>query len=95
MSIDAATVSKIAKLARIRLSEEEKTHYAQEIGGIMQWIAQLQEVNTDGIEPLMSVSHSTLPQRADVVAKLGTPEEILANAPQSEFGCFAVPKVIE
>jgi aspartyl-tRNA(Asn)/glutamyl-tRNA(Gln) amidotransferase subunit C len=95
MSIDSATVSKIAKLARIALSEDEKNHYATEIGGIMQWIEQLQQVNTDGVEPLMSVSNSSLPLREDVVASLGTPEAVLKNAPKQEFGCFVVPKVIE
>ena len=95
MSIDSQTVSKIAKLARISLSEDDKAHYAKEIGSILNWIEQLQSVNTDGIEPLMSVSRAHLPQRPDQVKKLGTPEEILANAPKSEFGCFAVPKVIE
>lgn len=94
-SIDHATISKIAKLARIRLSEEEKAHYAKEIGGIMNWIEQLQSVDTDGIEPLMSVSRSTLPQREDVVNKPNSPDDVLANAPKREFGCFVVPKVIE
>ena len=95
MSIDSGTVSKIARLARIRLSDDEKTHYASEISGIMQWIEQLQQVNTDGVEPLMSVSRATLPLREDVVSKPNTPEELLKNAPKQEFGCFVVPKVIE
>lgn len=95
MTIDVATVAKIAKLARIALSDADKQHYANEINGIMGWIEQLAEVNTDGVEPLMSVSHATLPQREDVVNKPNTPEELLANAPKSEYGCFVVPKVIE
>lgn len=95
MSIDIPTVTKIAKLARIRLTDDEKSHYAQEIGGIMKWIEQLQTVNTDGVEPLMSVSETTLPLRKDEVTDGGYSDAVVKNAPKSEYGCFVVPKVIE
>lgn len=88
-------VQKIAKLARIRLSPEELPHYASEINGILKWIEQLGEVNTDGIAPLASVSEQTLPWRADVVTDGGIQEAVLKNAPGAQYGCFAVPKVIE
>lgn len=95
MSIDIPTVTKIAKLARIRLNDEEKDHYAKEISGILQWIEQLQSVDTDGVEPLMSVSDAVLPLRKDVVTDGNIGDKIVKNAPKSDYGCFVVPKVIE
>ena len=95
MSIDEKTVVKIARLARIHIPEAERASVAQEMSGILGWIAQLQEVNTDGIEALASVSPVTLPRRADVVTEGNQQDAILKNAPASEHGCFVVPKVVE
>ena len=95
MALTDAEVHKIARLARIRLSTEEIPHYAAEINGILKWIEQLGEVNTDGIAPLASVSNQALPWREDKVSDGNQQEAVLKNAPNASYGCFAVPKVIE
>lgn len=95
MSIDNATVTKIASLARIRVEEHEKDRYAKQIGGIMQWIEQLDSVNTDGVEPLASVVDIALKTRPDVVNDGNKQADILANAPEAVSGFFAVPKIVE
>ena len=95
MALDSQAVAKIARLARIKVSEEEKAHYAREISGILQWVEQLNEVNTDGVPMLTSVSAVKLPWREDVVTDGNQPEAVVKNAPASDYGCFVVPKVIE
>lgn len=95
MALTDKQVQHIATLARIRLTPEELPHYAGEINGILKWIEQLGEVNTDGIAALSSVSEQLLPWRADVVTDGNIQEQILKNAPNQQYGCFAVPKVIE
>lgn len=95
MALTDKEVLHIATLARIRLNGEELPHYAKEINGILKWIEQLQEVNTDGVTALASVSEQLLPWRADVVNDGGYQEQVLKNAPNAQYGCFAVPKVIE
>lgn len=95
MALTDNEVQHIATLARIRLSAEELPHYAREINGILKWIEQLGEVNTDGVAALASVSEQLLPWRADVVDDGGYQEAVLKNAPMQQYGCFAVPKVIE
>ena len=95
MTITAQTVTRIAKLARIDITEAEKEPLAKEINGIMSWIEQLDEVNTDNVEPLSSVSDTALPWREDKVTDGHKRDDILANAPSSDYGCFVVPKVIE
>ena len=85
----------VAKLARIRLSAEEVPHYAKEINGILKWIEQLGEVNTDGVAALSSVSDQVLPWREDKVTDGNIQDKVLKNAPNAEYGCFTVPKVIE
>lgn len=95
MSIDNATVTKIASLARIRVEEGEKAKYAAQIGGIMKWIEQLNAVNTDGVEPLASVMDIALPTRPDVVNDGNIQDQVLANAPEATSGFFAVPKIVE
>jgi aspartyl-tRNA(Asn)/glutamyl-tRNA(Gln) amidotransferase subunit C len=95
MAFSESDVAKIARLARIRVSAEERAHLAREMSSIMGWIEQLQSVDTSGIAPLSSVSDQTLPWRKDVVADGNIQTEILSNAPLSMYGCFAVPKVIE
>ena len=95
MSIDAATVRKVAKLARIREPEERLEALAQELNGIIAWIEQLNEVDTDGVEPMTSAVHAKLPMRDDVVTEGGSPEKVLSNAPKRAGDFFVVPKVVE
>ena len=95
MSFTEADIAKIARLARIRVTPEERSHYAREMTSILGWIEQLQAVPTDGVTPLSSVSNQTLPWRKDVVTDGNMQKEVLANAPMQNYGCFAVPKVIE
>lgn len=95
MSFSEEETSKIARLARIRLNDADRAHYAGEMTSILQWIEQLQSVNTEGIAPLASVSDQTLPWRRDEVTDGNIQKEVLANAPLQQYGCFAVPKVIE
>ena len=95
MALTDKEVKHIAKLARIRLNDAEVPHYAREINGILKWIEQLSEVNTDNIAPLASVSEQALPWRADAVNDGNIQEKIIKNATGAQYGCFAVPKVIE
>lgn len=95
MSLTNAEVKKIAKLARIRLSDEEVVHFGTEISGILNWIEMLAEVNTDDVPQMASVSSIGLSMRADEVTDGNIQLEILKNAPKNSFGCFEVPKVVE
>ena len=95
MAIDAATVRRVAKLARIREPEERLEPLAQELSSIMGWIEQLGEVDTDGVEPMASAVAVKLPLREDVVTEGGDAGAILANAPAKSNGFFVVPKVVE
>jgi aspartyl-tRNA(Asn)/glutamyl-tRNA(Gln) amidotransferase subunit C len=95
MSLDAAAVAKIARLARIRLTEDERTHLASELSHVLGWIDQLSEVDTQGVEPLTSVVGARLTTRPDVVDHSARQEDILANAPEAKGGFFLVPKVVE
>lgn len=95
MTIDKNTVARIASLARIRLTEDEQNTMTKEFQGILSWVDQLQEVNTDDVPPLTSVVEITLPLREDKVTDGGYPEDVLANAPKQAAGFFVVPKVIE
>jgi len=95
MSIDQKTVAKIAHLARIRIPAEEQQQLAGELGKILDWIAQLDEVDVAGVEPLASVNDAALRRREDVVNDGGKTGDILANAPAKTADFFTVPKVIE
>jgi aspartyl-tRNA(Asn)/glutamyl-tRNA(Gln) amidotransferase subunit C len=95
MAIDAATVRKVARLARIRVPEERLEPMAQELSGILAWIEQLNEVDTEGVEPLASTEAVALPMRQDVVTEGGDPRKVLANAPKADRNFFVVPKVVE
>jgi aspartyl-tRNA(Asn)/glutamyl-tRNA(Gln) amidotransferase subunit C len=95
MSVDTATVNKIARLARIAITEEEASRLAPELDNILGWIEQLGEVDTSGVEPMTSVIPNILRLRDDVVTDGGVREQLMANAPQAEHGFFSVPKVIE
>lgn len=95
MSIDAATVRKVAKLARIREAEERLEPLARELSGIMAWIEQLNEVDTDGVEPMTSAVNTPMPMREDVVTDGGDANRVLSNAPKADKGFYVVPKVVE
>ena len=95
MSVDKSTVSRVARLARIHIDEERLEPMAQELSAILSWIEQLNEVNTDAVEPLASVTGHALPLRDDVVTDGNTPEAVVHNAPETTSGFFVVPKVVE
>lgn len=95
MAIDAATVRRVAKLARIREPEERLEPLARELSSILGWIEQLGEVDTDGVEPMTSAVAAKLPMREDVVTDGGDSGAVLANAPSEADGFFVVPKVVE
>lgn len=95
MSVDTATVAKIAALARIKLSEGEVAAMVPELNGILAWVEQLDEVDVTGVEPMTAVIPNALRLRADVVTDGGVRDAVLANAPANEHGFFGVPKVIE
>lgn len=95
MSVDAATVKRIGRLARIRIEEEEVAGYQNELNAILGFVEQLSEVNVDGVEPMTSVTPMQLRRRDDVVTDGGYPEQIVKNAPLTEDNFFMVPKVVE
>ncbi len=95
MSVDDATVRKIARLARIGIDEAQVAPLAAELSGLVGWIEQLGEVDTKGIAPMTAVIPVHLKWREDVVTDGGVRDKVLANAPATESGFFAVPKVIE
>lgn len=95
MALDIATVRRIARLARIRVPEDELPVMAEELSRIMAWIEQLNAVDTSNVEPMTSVADIRLPQREDKVTDGGNPEKVLANAPDRQGNFFAVPKVVE
>ena len=95
MAIDAATVRKVARLARIAEAEDRLEPLARELSGILDWIEQLNEVDTDGVEPMASAVHMPAPMREDVVTEGGDPEVVLSNAPKRVGNFFVVPKVVE
>jgi aspartyl-tRNA(Asn)/glutamyl-tRNA(Gln) amidotransferase subunit C len=95
MSVDAATVRHIAKLARIAVTDAEVEALAPELNNILGWVEQLQEVDVEGVEPMTAVIPNKLRLRGDEVTDGGKRDDVLANAPTAEHGFFAVPKVIE
>ncbi len=95
MAIDAATVRKVARLARIAEPQDKLEGLARELNGILNWIEQLNEVDTEGVEPMTSAVHVALPMREDVVTDGGDPEKVLSNAPKRAGGFYVVPKVVE
>jgi aspartyl-tRNA(Asn)/glutamyl-tRNA(Gln) amidotransferase subunit C len=95
MAIDAATVRKVARLARIAEPEEKLEPLAKELSGILNWIEQLGEVATDGVEPMTSAVHVGLPMREDVVTDGGDPARVLSNSPKRAGDFYVVPKVVE
>lgn len=95
MSLDKATVSRIAHLARIRVDDDQLETMVGELNNILSWIEQLDEVDTAGVDPLASVTGHALPLRADTVSDGAYPDRVLANAPDRALDFYSVPKVVE
>ncbi len=93
--LSEADIRKVAKLARIRLSDEEVPHFQEEVSSIISWVEQLQEVNTDNVPEMASVENTPLPQREDEVTDGNIQQDILSNSPDADYSCFVVPKVVE
>ena len=95
MSVDKATVARIARLARINVPEDRQDQLVGELNDILDWIAELDEVDTGAVEPLASVTGHGLPRRSDEVTDGNRVDEVLANVPETAGGFFVVPKVVE
>jgi aspartyl-tRNA(Asn)/glutamyl-tRNA(Gln) amidotransferase subunit C len=95
MSVDDATVRRIAHLGRIALAEEDVAHLRGELNTILAWVEQLQEVDVAGVEPMTSVTPLAMKKREDVVTDGGIADDIVRNAPATEDNFFLVPKVVE
>ena len=95
MSVDKTKVAKIARLARINVPDDRLEPLAAELNGILNWIAELDEINTDNVEPLASVTGHALPMREDVVTDGNRLDDVLSNVPEGSSGFFVVPKVVE
>ena len=95
MSVDAATVRRIAHLARIKVSENDVPHLQDELNAILAFVDELANVDVEGVEPMSSIMPVQMKKRADVVTDGSIPEKIVANAPASDGHYFVVPKVVE
>ena len=95
MSLDKTMVQRVSQLAQIEIEETQLETTARELNNILEWIEQLNEVDTEGVEPMASVTGHELPKRDDDVTDGGYPEKVLKNAPDRESDFFAVPKVVE
>jgi aspartyl-tRNA(Asn)/glutamyl-tRNA(Gln) amidotransferase subunit C len=95
MQIDEDTVRRVARLARIKVDDEEARKLQRELSGILDWVAELNAIDTENVPPMTGFGKVDLPLRADVVTDGGRTADILKNAPKSEDGFFLVPKVIE
>lgn len=95
MSVNQATVRRIAHLARIAVTDEEVPHLQDELNAILAFVEQLNEVDVTDVEPMTSVTPMAMKKRQDVVSDGGIADLIVANAPEREGHFFAVPKVVE
>lgn len=95
MSVDRNTVERIAKLARIAISDDEAERLVGELSAILAWVEQLGEVDVANVQPLTRVVHMTMKKRNDRVTDGNCADDILANAPVRDDHYFVVPKVIE
>tara|TARA_B100002003_G_C14120065_1_gene538694 strand:- start:346 stop:633 length:288 start_codon:yes stop_codon:yes gene_type:complete len=94
MKIDKKTTLKIAKLTRVKIEDDEISELSSQLSSILDWVEQLNEVNTDNIEPLSNVSISELPLRKDKETNENKSDDILSNAPEKLENYFVVPKVV-
>ena len=95
MSVDRATVRRIARLARIAITDDEAKRLEQELSGILDWVAQLDEIDTSSVEPMTRVAAMTMKMRKDEVTDGFCAADILRNAPEADDGYFVVPKIVE
>jgi aspartyl-tRNA(Asn)/glutamyl-tRNA(Gln) amidotransferase subunit C len=95
MSLDKETVAKIAHLARIHVPQQDLAPLAGELSKILDWVEQLNKVDTNGVAPMTSVVAIQARWREDAVTDGGYPDDVLANAPEAEHGFYTVPKVVE
>ncbi|MEX0310384.1 MAG: Asp-tRNA(Asn)/Glu-tRNA(Gln) amidotransferase subunit GatC [Tateyamaria sp.] len=95
MSIDQTTAARVAKLARIKVEDDQLPALAAEFNTILGFIEQLSEVDVEGVDPMTSVTPQRLKRREDVVTDGDQQDKVLANAPDAREGFFAVPKVVE
>jgi len=95
MKIDKNTTLKIAKLTRLKIKDSEIAEFSNQLSSILDWVEQLNEVNTSNIEPLSNVSIAELPLREDEEINKNKSNDILANAPEKLENYFVVPKVVE
>lgn len=95
MAFNEETAANVANLARLHLSDEQKQKFAGEVDGILKWVEQLQEVNVEGVEPLVSVTEQTDAIRADIVTDGDIQADLMKNAPETTHGFYVVPKVVE
>lgn len=95
MSVDLATVKRVARLARIAVSEDEANRMTGELNGILGFVEQLSEVNVEGVEPMTSVTPMEMRKREDVVNDGNKADAVVANAPATDRNFFQVPKVVE
>ena len=95
MKIDKNTTLKIAKLTRIKIEDREIDELSAQLSSILDWVEQLNEVNTDNIEPLCNISISQLPLREDKEINIDKSNDILSNAPEKLENYFVVPKVVK
>ena len=95
MPIDKDIVAKVSNLARIKINNDQLSTISNELESVIEWIDTLNEVNTNGVEPIANVSGQKLPLREDKVTDGGYSEKILSNAPEKESGFFVVPNVVE
>ena len=95
MSIDNKTVRKVSKLAKIRINEQEEKKLIEELNNILGWVDELKKVDTEKIEPMLSVFNESMVMRKDEVSSKISDELVLKNAPESKSGFFVVPKVVE
>jgi len=95
MQVDEATVKRIARLARVKITDEEAIGLKSELSGILNWVEQLSEVDTTGVEPMTRVVPIQLRQREDKVTDGNIADQVMLNAPVTEDHFFVVPKVVE
>jgi aspartyl-tRNA(Asn)/glutamyl-tRNA(Gln) amidotransferase subunit C len=95
MHVDEQTVRRIARLARLKITDAEAKGFEAELSGILDWVEQLKQVDTTGVEPMTRVVAQDMKQRADVVDDGGIADDIMKNAPFAEDHFFVVPKVVE
>ena len=95
MAIDKAKVKEIAKLARMKVADNDESELAKELNQILDWIEQLDEVDTKNVLPVTSVTSEILSQRDDKVTNLDQKDKVLVNSPSDNLDFYVVPKVVE